>query len=223
MLIACGELSIETRQCNTEENKTMTRDLRWRIISLQVLMIVVLGFGAGAMFFANNFTNSQIKGQLAPQQISFPKDVEPTIAEINAKYPDLQGYIADLRNYQGQPVMSGNQAHVFAEAYLGVHVRDIDNGKPYSVLSSEARVEKDPELKAKKDAMVQTAFRGETLRSILNQAWAFSVMGDIALYLALGLIAATLLVTAALVFELFFAPKRETQAVRLGSLATNRA
>ncbi|HEX8229038.1 MAG TPA: hypothetical protein VF826_06965 [Chloroflexia bacterium] len=201
----------------------MTRDLRWRIISLQVLMIVVLGFGAGAMFFANNFTNSQIKGQLAPQQISFPKDVEPTIAEINAKYPDLQGYIADLRNYQGQPVMSGNQAHVFAEAYLGVHVRDIDNGKPYSVLSSEARVEKDPELKAKKDAMVQTAFRGETLRSILNQAWAFSVMGDIALYLALGLIAATLLVTAALVFELFFAPKRETQAVRLGSLATNRA
>jgi hypothetical protein len=57
----------------------------------------------------------------------------------------------------------------------------------------------------------------------LNQAWAFSVMGDIALCLALSLIAATLLVTAALVFELFFAPKRETQAVRVGALATNRA
>lgn len=201
----------------------MTRDLRWRIISLQVLMILVLGFGAGAMFFANNFTSSQIRGQLAPQQISFPKDVEPTIEEINAKYPDLQGYIADLRNHQGQQVMSGNQAHVFAEAYLGVHVRDIDNGKPYSVLSGEARAEKDPALKAEKDAKVQTAFRGETLRSILNQAWAFSVMGDIAMYVAIGLLIATLLVAASLVFELFFAPKRETQAVRVGSLAANRA
>ncbi|MDQ5824618.1 MAG: hypothetical protein M3441_10480 [Chloroflexota bacterium] len=201
----------------------MTRDLRWRIISLQVLMIVVLGFGAGAMFYANNFTNSQIRGQIEPQQIFFPKDVEPTIEEINAKFPDLQPYIADLRNNQGQQVLTGNQAHVFAEAYLGVHLREIDNGKPYSVLSSEARAEKDPALKAEKDAKVQTAFRGETLRSILNQAWAFSVMGDIAMYVAIGLLVATLLVAASLVFELFVAPKREVQAVRTGSLATNRA
>ena len=186
-------------------------------------MIVVLGFGAGAMFYANNFTNSQIRGQIEPQQIFFPKDVEPTIEEINTKYPDLQPYIADLRNNQGQQVLTGNQAHVFAEAYLGVHLRDIDNGKPYSVLSSEARTEKDPALKAEKDAKVQTAFRGETLRSILNQAWAFSVMGDIAMYAAIGLLAATLLVGASLVFELFFAPKRETERARIGSLATNRA
>lgn len=201
----------------------MTRDLRWRIISLQVLMILVLGFGAGAMFYANNFTNSQIRGQIEPQQIFFPKDVEPTVEEINAKFPDLQPYIADLRNNQGQQVLTGNQAHVFAEAYLGVHLREIDNGKPYSVLSSEARAEKDPALKAEKDAKVQTAFRGETLRSILNQAWAFSVMGDIAMYAAIGLLAATLLVSASLAFELFFAPKRETQAVRTGSLSTIRA
>lgn len=37
-----------------------------------------------------------------------------------------------------------------------------------------------------------------------------------------GLVAATLLVAAALVFELFFASKRETQAARAGSLSTNR-
>ncbi len=201
----------------------MTRDLRWRIISLQVLMIVVLGFGAGAMFYANNFTQSQIRGQIAPQQIFFPKDVEPTIEQINAKFPDLQPYIADLRSNQGQQVLTGNQAHVFAEAYLGLHLREIDNGKPYSVLSGEARAEKDPALKAEKDAKVQTAFRGETLRSILNQAWAFSVMGDIAMYVAIGLLAATLLVAASLLFELFFAPRRETEAVRSGSLATSRA
>jgi hypothetical protein len=186
-------------------------------------MIVVLGFGAGAMFYANNFTQSQIRGQIAPQQIFFPKDVEPTIEQINAKFPDLQPYIADLRSNQGQQVLTGNQAHVFAEAYLGLHLREIDNGKPYSVLSGEARAEKDPALKAEKDAKVQTAFRGETLRSILNQAWAFSVMGDIAMYVAIGLLAATLLVAASLLFELFFAPRRETEAVRSGSLATSRA
>jgi hypothetical protein len=201
----------------------MTRELRWRIISLQVIMIVLFGFGAGLALWGNNFTAEQIKSQLAPQQIFMPKDVEPTIAEINEKYSDLSPYIADLRKYQGQQVLTGDQAHVFAEAYLGVHVRDIDNGKPYSVLSSEARAEKDPALKAQKDANVQTAFRGETLRSILNQAWAFSIFGTMALYAAIALVLATLVVAGSLVYELFFANKTSPEAVRNPSYAGTKA
>ena len=203
----------------------MNKDILWRIITLQIVMIVVFTFGAGLAYFAASFTNEQIKNQLAPQMITFPKDVEPTITEINAKYPDLAVYADGLRRYQGQQVLNGDQANVFANAYLGVHVRDIDNGKPYSVLSSEARAEKDPALKAEKDAKVQTAFRGETLRSMLNQAWAFSVFGNVAFWAAIGLTVVALVVGAALVYELFFAhkPVDLEEAVRTGKLATVKA
>jgi hypothetical protein len=203
----------------------MNRELRWRIIVLQVVMIVIFGFGAGIAFWGSDFTNSQIKGQLEPQQIFMPKgpQLETTINEINEKHADLIPYIGALRKYEGQQVLTGDQAHTFAESYLGVHLRDIDNGKPYSVLSSEARAEKDPALKAEKDANVQTAFRGETLRSILNQAWAFSIFGTMALYAAIGLVVAALAVVAALVYELFFATKRTEEAVRNPSYAATRA
>jgi hypothetical protein len=203
----------------------MTRDIKWRIIALQVVMLVVFAAGAGTAFWAADYTNGQIRDQLTPQQIKLPADVEPTITEINEKYPDLAGYADDLRKYQGQQVVNGDQAHVFAEAYLGVHVRDIDNGKPYSVLSGEARAEKDPALKAEKDAKVQTAFRGETLRSILNQAWAFSIFGNVAFWAAIGLTVVSLIVAAALVYELFFAhkPVDLEQVARQASPAATRA
>src|SRR5687768_4299221 len=187
----------------------MNKELRWRIITLQVVMVIIFGFGAGMAYWGYNFNSEQIKSQLEPQKIMLPKEaqLEATITEINEKYADLRPYIADLQKYEGQQVLTGDQAHVFAEAYLGMHVRDIDNGKPYSVLSNEARAEKDPALKAKKDAMVQTAFRGETLKGMLNQAWAFSVFGQMALFASIALALVALIVLGALVFELFFAKK----------------
>jgi len=203
----------------------MSRELRWRIITLQVVMVVLFVAGAGLAFWGSSFTNSQVSSQLEPQKIFLPKgaQLEATITDINEKYPDLTPYIADLRKFEGQQVVNGEQAHVFAEAYLGVHIRDIDNGKPYSVLSSEARAEKGPALKAKKDAMVQTAFRGETLRSILNQAWAFSIFGQIAMYVTVALALATLVVVGTLAFELFYAPKREAKTAPAANLVASRA
>ena len=203
----------------------MNKELRWRIIVLQVVMIVVLGAGAVMAFWGNSFTNSQIKAQLEPQQIVLPagERMEATITEINEKYPDLVPFIGALRQYEGQQVLTGDQAHTFAEAYLGVHIRDIDNGKPYSVLSSEARAEKDPALKAEKDANVMTAFRGETLRSILNQAWAFSIFGTVALYAGIGLVLAALVVFGTLVYEMVFAKKRAEDTVRTPALAASKA
>ncbi|MEO8288685.1 MAG: hypothetical protein ABI670_19885 [Chloroflexota bacterium] len=182
----------------------MNKDLRWRIISLQVVLIVLFAFGSGLAFYASSFTNDQIKGQLAPQKIFFPKDIS-TVPE-----PEKTA----LTPFVGQQVLNGEQAHVFAESYLGLHLRELADGKVYSELSTEARIEKDPALKAQKDELVQTAFRGESLRSMLNQAWAFGTIGSIASYAGIGLIIATLLVVAALAFELFVAPSKATQMVR---------
>jgi hypothetical protein len=183
----------------------MTRELRWRIITLQAVMVIVLALGAGLAFYGYNFNNEQIKSQLQPQKIFFPKDISTVPA------PEKTA----LQPYVGQQVLTGEQAHVFAENYLGLHLRELADGKVYSELSTEARAEKDPTLKAQKDALVQTAFRGETLRSMLNQAWAFSIFGTMALYASIGLAVVAVIVLAALVFELFFASRTaEEQAGR---------
>src|SRR5687768_10748946 len=140
----------------------MTRELRWRIIALQVVMVVVFAAGAGLAYWASDYTNGQIRSQLEPQKIMFPKDVTATVADLQ-KFPDLAVFAGDIQKYQGQQVLNGEQAHVFADGYLGLHLRELADGKVYSQLSTEARTEKDPALKAQKEGLVQTAFRGETL------------------------------------------------------------
>lgn len=192
----------------------MTRELRWRIIALQVIMVVVLAFGAGLAFWGSNFTSDQVKAQLEPQKIFFPKDVSTGVPE-----PEKSA----LTPYLGQQVVNGEQAHVFAENYLGLHLRELADGKVYSELSTLARAEKDPAKKAVLDGQVQTAFRGETLRGMLNQAWAFSIFGSVALYAGIGLALVTLIVFGALVYELFFAKKPVDVAVSAPALAPSRA
>lgn len=182
----------------------MTKELRWRIITLQVVMVIIFAFGAGMAYWGYSFNNDQIKNQLAPQQIFFPKDISDVPQpEQNALAP-----------YVGQQVLNGEQAHIFAENYLGLHLRELADGKVYSQLSTEARAEKDPVEKAKKDGLVQTAFRGETLKGMLNQAWAFSIFGTMAMYVSFGLAIVALIVLAALVFELFFAHKPVEETLR---------
>ena len=161
------------------------------------------------MHWANSFTADQIQSQLEPQKIFFPTDVS-TVPE-----PEKSA----LTPYLGQQVVNGEQAHVFAQSYLGLHLMELADGKVYSQLSTEARAEKDPTLKAQKDALVQTAFRGETLRSMLNQAWAFSIFGTVAFYAGIILGVMALAVFGALMFELFFAKKPIDEQVLTPTIA----
>ena len=191
----------------------MTKELRWRVIALQVVMVIVLAFGAGLAFWGSNFTNEQIRSQLAPQKIFFPKDIS-TVQE-----PEKSA----LTPYVGQQVVNGEQAHIFAENYLGLHLRELADGKVYSELSTLARTETDPDKKAELNGLVQTAFRGETLRSMLNQAWAFSIFGMVGWYAGLGLAVVTLIVLGSLIFELFFARKPIESTQTVPSFAPSRA
>src|SRR5688500_10952629 len=107
-------------------------------------MIVVLVLGAATADYAGNFTNGQIKSQLEPQKIFFPKDIS-TVTE--------QQKIA-IQPYVGQQLLHGEQAHVFADSYLGLHLRELAHGKVHSELSTEARTEKYPAAKSVKEALV---------------------------------------------------------------------
>src|SRR3982751_2363042 len=93
------------------EDKIMTRELRWRIVTLQVVMILVFGFGAGAAIYASNFSHDQITAQLQPQQISFP--------------PVGKGLPENLNQFAGQQVLNGDQAHAYADKFIALHLSEM--------------------------------------------------------------------------------------------------
>lgn len=164
--------------------------MRWRIIVLQAIAILVLAFGSGAAFYVGNFTNGQIHDQLAPQQISCPQNAQA-------------GLPSDLSQYAGQQVTNGDQAHAYAEQFIAQHLRAIGQGHPYSYWSGAALTETDPTARAKDQAIADTLFKGEMLRSMLNQAWTFSVIAQIATFAGIGLAIAAAIVLAALGFEVY--------------------
>ncbi|HEX8997828.1 MAG TPA: hypothetical protein VF812_17500 [Ktedonobacterales bacterium] len=166
----------------------MTKSIRWRIIVLQTIAVLVFAGATAAAFFASTFTSTQIHDQLAPQLIYFPKDA-------------ASGLPANLSAYAGQQVVTGDQAHAYAENYIGLHLKEIGQGHPYSYWSGQAMRATDPAVKAKDQAIADTMFKGDSLRSMLNTAWTFSVFGQIAFYAGIGLAVATALVLVALLFE----------------------
>ena len=111
-------------------NKHLTTGLRIRIIILQFVALLGLVAGAFGAFYANNFTNTQIHDMLAPEQIAFPQNA-------------AQGLPSDLKAYAGQQVLTGDQAHAYAEKFIGLHLKEIGadaNGvsHPYSYWSGVA-------------------------------------------------------------------------------------
>jgi hypothetical protein len=183
----------------------LSRDLRWRVIVLQAILVVVLAFVAGVAYWAADFTHSFVHDQLASQKVSFP--VRGDAALNPQEFPDLQ-------QYAGQVIDSGPKAKAYADGFIGRHLEKVAGGLTYAEVSAQAQANP---TDTKLAAQVQTLFRGETLRSILLNAWGWWTVGTYALYAAIGLTLAAVGVAAALLFELVFAPRRTTaQAARGG-------
>ena len=82
-----------------------------------------------------------------------------------------------MRQYAGQQMTTGAQAEVYADHFITNHLKAIGGGKTYSQLSAESLAQPKNTALA---AQVQTVFRGETLRGLLLNAYAFGTMGMIA-------------------------------------------
>lgn len=177
----------------------MTRDLRWRILTLQVIVTIVFAFSAGVCYWAHGFTHDQVSSQLSSQQIVFPAANSAAIKALPAADQ------AAMIPYAGQTMTTGDQAHAWAEHFMAVHLSEM--GGTYDQYSTKAMAEQstNPTKYAADENMVQTVFRGDTLRSLLNQAWAFWFVGDIALYAGIGLTVAAIAVFCSMLFELFIA------------------
>jgi len=155
-----------------------------------LILAIVLAVAGGLLAWGSTFVGNQVHDQLAAQKIFFPAAGSEALPAKD--YPGLQ-------QYGGKQLVTGDQAQAYADQYIAEHIAQIGGGKTYSELSTAARANPDD---AKAKATVDTVFRGETLRGLLLNAYAFGTIGRIAGYAAIAAFigAALLLVLAVLGF-----------------------
>ena len=138
-----------------------------------VLTLALLVAG-GLLTWGYHFADNNVHDQLAAQQIYFPEKGSKALDS-----PEIGPY---LNKYAGQQLVDGAQAEAYADHFIAVHLKEVAGGKTYAQVSSAAQANpSDTALQAQ----VQTLFRGETLRGMLLNAYAFWKLGQIALYAAI--------------------------------------
>ena len=170
----------------------MTSSMRWRVLTLQGILTLVLMFCAGFLFWASGFVNGMIHDELAAQKITFPAANSAAMRVLPA------ADAAAMRQYAGQQLTTGPQAEVYANHFIAVHLREIAGGQTYSQVSALSQANP---TNTKLAAEVQTLFRGETLRGLLLNAYGWSQVGLYAFYGGIGISLAATAVLIAFVFE----------------------
>src|ERR1022692_3741747 len=94
--------------------------------------------------------------------------------------------VSTVGKYAGQPLVTGQQAQVYADDFIAVHLQEIGGGLSYAQLSAQAMaLPKGSAAYTAAEAKVQTVFQGTTLRGLLLEAYAFGTFGQIALVAAI--------------------------------------
>jgi hypothetical protein len=149
-----------------------------------VLGVALLAAG-GLLLWGSAYIHNTVQGQLAAQQISFP----PAAAFAHAKAGTeiTPSMIPSVSQYAGQQLLTGQQAEAYADHFIAVHIAEMGGGKTYSQLSAQSLAQPGNTQLA---ATVGTVFKGETLRSMLLNAygwWKVSQITYIASLVMFGL------------------------------------
>jgi hypothetical protein len=173
------------------------------LVIIGTVLFFVLSIGSGLLFWGSSFSHDMVHKQLSAQKIEFPAKGSPGLDP--KEFPGLQ-------RYAGQTVDNGPKAKAYADQFIRVHLQGIANGKTYSEVSAASQANPDDQKLA---GQAQTLFRGETLRGLLLYAWGWSVVGLIALWVAVAAAvgAALVLVALAIGFLLHERTVREPASV----------
>jgi hypothetical protein len=142
-----------------------------------LVLAAVLLVAGGLLMWGYSFANGQVRDQLVAQKIVFP-------TKSNAEFKALPA--ADqtaMGAYAGQTLTTGAQAKTYADHFIAVHLAEMGKGQTYSQLSGESLAQPKNTALA---GLVQTVFRGTTLRSMLLEAYGFWMFGQIALFAAIA-------------------------------------
>jgi hypothetical protein len=141
-----------------------------------IVAVVVLLVAGGLLTWGHSFVNSNVHSQLAQQQIYFPPHA--AFAHAKAGTEITPSMVGPVSQYAGQQLTTGAQAQVYANDFIAVHLSQMPYHGLYSKISQAALANpKNTQL----EGLVQTSFRGTTLRGLLLEAYAFSKIGSIML------------------------------------------
>jgi hypothetical protein len=147
------------------------RTFDWLMSAGGIVVTAFLLIGGILLFVGYSYANNSVTKQLTAQKIFFPPAGSESITTLPASDQP------SIAKYAGQQLVDGAQAEAYADHFIAVHLREIGGGKTYAELSSLSRENPD---NAELAGQVQTVFRGETLRGLLLNGFAFWKLGQIA-------------------------------------------
>jgi hypothetical protein len=153
----------------------------WLSIS-SLAVAVVLAAAAGMLLWGSAYVHNTVTSQLAAQQISFPPAA--AFAHPKAGTEITPSMIPSVSQYAGQQLLTGQQAEAYADHFIAVHIQNMGAGKTYSQLSAESIAQPNNTQLA---TTVNTVFKGETLRSMLLNAYGWWKVSQITYIISLVL------------------------------------
>ncbi len=147
-------------------------------ILLGTAMAAVLIVVGGLAWYGYHFATNSVTTELTQQKVFFPPKGSPAITALPAA--DQK----EINKYAGQQLVNGQQAKVYANNFIDVHLSEVAGGKTYSEVSTLAM--KDP-TNTKLQTQKAVLFQGETLRGLLlGDGYSFWTFGLLAKYVALA-------------------------------------
>jgi len=167
----------------------------------------VLLIAGGLLLWGSAYVHNTVQGQLAAQQITFPPAA--AFAHARAGTEITPSMIPSVSQYAGQQLLTGQQAEAYADHFIAVHIAEMGGGKTYSQLSALSIAQPGNTALA---ATVNTVFKGETLRSMLLNAYGWWKVSQITYIIALASFGLAALAAAGSAFVLVTGRRTKTAA-----------
>jgi hypothetical protein len=178
------------------------------------VIVVVLVVAGGLLTWGHHFVNDNVRTQLAQQQIYFPP--KAAFAHPKAGTEITPSMIPSVSRYAGQQLLTGQQAQVWANDFIAVHLSEMPYHGVYAKISAAAMA--NPKNTALAE-LKQTSFQGTTLRGLLLEAYAFSKTGQIMLWGAIASFALAFVMAILVGLGLWHAARTPEEARMLSTKA----
>jgi hypothetical protein len=163
----------------------MRRNSHFTLAIAGFVAAALLAVAGGLLLWGSTYVHNTVQNQLAAQQIYFPP--ASAFAHPKAGTEITPNMIPSVSQYAGEQMLTGQQAEAYADHFIAQHIINMAGGKTYSQLSAESLAQPSNTQLAN---LVNTVFKGETLRSMLLNAygwWKVSQIAYIASLISFGL------------------------------------
>lgn len=187
------------------------------------VLVVILLVAGGLLVWGHSFATGNVHDQLAQQQIYFPKQAEINAvkaqydkggqkAVTDGEFPNAKVQIPALAPYAGKQVLTGKEAQVYANDFIGQHLYAMPYHGVYSQVSGAAMAAKPGSTQATTlNALKSTTFMGTTLRGMLLEAYAFGTIGTVMMWGAVAAFAGAALLLVLTGLGIWHAKRTSTE------------